>query len=115
MYSYSESTADLDLVVTDPSNEEIDFDHSMSASGGELAVNANGGCGMLTNNPVENIFRSYGQAPAGMYGVFIKYYEECNNEGPTVWEVRVQVDGEISSFSGRIAPEERIDVTTFGR
>ena len=110
------NTADIDLHVMDPFEEEVYFEHPISESGGKLDVDANGDCIELASNPVENVFWPYGQAPAGMYDVFIEYYAECNDEGPTAWEVVVKIDGETRNFSGTITPEEgRVDVTTFER
>lgn len=110
------NTADIDLHVTDPFEEEIYFEHPMSESDGRLDVDANRDCIELTMNPVENIFWSYGQAPVGRYRVSVVYYSECNAEGPTAWEVTVKVDDETSEFSGTTTPEDgRVDVTTFER
>jgi len=110
------NTADIDLHVIDPFEEELYYGHRMSESGGELDWDANAACSELTIPTVENIYWPDGQAPTGEYRVFIVYFTECNDEGPTAWEVRVKVDGEISDFSGMITPEEgRVDVTTFER
>jgi hypothetical protein len=110
------NTADIDLHVMDPFEEEIYYRQPMSESGGELDVDANGDCIELTTNPVENIFWPYGQAPVGRYRVFVVFYSECNDEGLTAWQVTVKVDDQTSEFSGTIIPEEeQVDVTTFER
>jgi uncharacterized protein YfaP (DUF2135 family) len=111
-----DNTADLDLHLVDPNGEEICYLHERSASGGELDVDANAGCGGSLSSPVENIFWPYGEAPHGRYRVFVEYFDECNNEGPTAWRVRTKVDGRVRSFSGTVSLEgEKDHVTTFTR
>jgi uncharacterized protein YfaP (DUF2135 family) len=111
-----DNTADLDLHVVDPNGEEIYYSHNRSASGGELDVDANAGCGGSLSSPVENVFWPYGEAPLGRYRVFVVYYKECDNEGATAWRVRTKVGGSIRSFSGIVtSPGERDVVTAFTR
>ncbi len=86
------TTADIDLHVTDPSGEEIYFGNRNAASGGQLDVDANGGCSV--DPTVENIFWPTGQAPGGTYQVSVDYFSECS-AGPTNYEVTVTVDGRV--------------------
>jgi len=108
------TTDDLDLWVTDPSGESIYYQHEYSASGGELDVDANVGCG--TTQPVENIYWPTGGAPQGQYLVEVQFYKQCDEVSPTDYRVKLLVDGEISEFSGRIiAQGDKQEVTTFNR
>jgi hypothetical protein len=64
------STADLDLAVTDPTGETIDFTNSgPSVTGGQLDVDQGSPCGSDGDSGVENIFWPPGGAPAGAYVV----------------------------------------------
>ena len=108
------TTDDLDLWVTDPSGESIYYQHEYSASGGELDVDANVGCG--TTQPVENIYWPTGGAPQGQYLVEVQFYNQCGEVSPTDYQVKLLVDGEVSEFSGRIIAEgDKQEVTTFNR
>lgn len=88
------TTADIDLHVTDPMGFEIYFpsDHERSPSGGELDVDANAGCG--NDQQVENIFWPAGGAPNGTYQVEVVYFSSCG-AGPTNYEVAVNVGGRL--------------------
>jgi hypothetical protein len=72
------TVADLDLYVTDPAGEIIYYANPTSASGGQLDVDANAGCGDQTTTPVENIFWEAGTAPAGTYGVQVYIWSTCD-------------------------------------
>ena len=86
------TSADIDLHVTDPMGEEVYFGNRQATSGGELDVDANGGC---SNDPtVENIFWPTGQAPYGFYQVRVDYFGACG-AGATNYEVTVSVDGRV--------------------
>ena len=87
-----DNTADLDLHVIDPANEEIWFGSSSSTSGGQLDVDANAGCS--GDAPVENVFWPAGGAPNGVYQVSVVYYGPCDVTGPVNYEVTIRVDGQ---------------------
>jgi len=97
------SINDLDLWVQDPNGEIIFYDHSTSASGGKLDVDANAGCENVTTQPVENIFWPATKAPRGSYLVSVNYYQQCDNVAPTPFTIRVLVDGVVKEVSGEIS------------
>jgi len=86
------TSADIDLHVTDPMGQEIYYGNRQATSGGQLDVDANGGCS--NDPPVENIFWPTGQAPNGAYQVRVDYFSACG-AGTTNYEVTVAVDGRI--------------------
>jgi hypothetical protein len=64
------SNADLDLAVTEPSGERLDFgSRGPTATGGQLDVDSNVGCPADARSGVENVFWPPGGAPAGTYTV----------------------------------------------
>jgi hypothetical protein len=110
------STADLDLHVVDPNGDEVWFQNSQVASGGELDVDANGPCFTATSSPLENVYWPWGGAPSGEYEVSVHYYSECSGEGAVDYQVIVRVDGEVlDTYSGVISPGEEVFITHFSR
>ena len=87
--------ADLDLHVTDPTDEEIYFHHRTSASGGSLDHDANAGCNGTEDddNPVENVFWPAAAAPAGRYSAWVKVYAACG--GALDWHLTVRRNGVV--------------------
>lgn len=111
------STADIDLHVIDPNGEEIYYNHTTSASGGQLDVDDQCDEGIAHGGP-ENIFWPAGGAPRGEYQVLVVYYEECSDpgEGPAGWTVTTLVDGQSKTYSGTISPDDAAQsVATFTR
>jgi hypothetical protein len=90
------STVDLDLGVTDPRGDRIDYSTDFSPSGGALDVDANYPCSDGTNTPVENVFWPPGGAPAGSYEVEVAYRGTCGTPGPQDFELIIRLDGEIA-------------------
>ena len=72
-----DTVADVDLHVIDPSGEEIFYGNRLSASGGELDLDSNAGCGGgdVRN---ENITWPIGIAPSGTYTVRVDYWSNCD-------------------------------------
>jgi hypothetical protein len=88
------STADLDIAVLDPNNEEINFDNPLSSSGGQLDVDSNVECSSAVNNPVENVFWPAGKSLDGLYKVQVRYYGECGSgAGPQSFTLTARIDG----------------------
>ena len=88
------STADLDLAVTDPTGETVSYASPSSATGGSLDVDSNRGCAGSTT-PVENIFWPTGSAPDGVYTIKVDYYRECaGGEGPQSFSLSVRMGGQ---------------------
>jgi hypothetical protein len=97
------SAADVDLHVVEPGGEEIYYAADVSATGGELDLDSNAGCG--SDGPRnENITWATGTAPAGEYIVRVDYWSECGAT-QTDYVVTVQVKGQqpqvfTSQFTG---------------
>jgi uncharacterized protein YfaP (DUF2135 family) len=109
------STADLDLRVVDPWGELIYFDNPKSKSEGALNQDANR-CARSPSAPAsETIVWPTGRAPAGIYQVFVDYFEECRREGLVEFRVTAIIDGQSQEFQGRIAPGERLKVAELVR
>jgi hypothetical protein len=85
-----DAPVDLDLHVIDPAGEEIYYGNRTSASGGNLDVDANGGCSSMMTNPVENVFWPTGGAPSGKYQVSVVYYMDCGYSGPVSYTVTIK-------------------------
>jgi uncharacterized protein YfaP (DUF2135 family) len=95
---------DLDLHVICPSGEKIYYGHKKSACHGWLDVDAN--AGNLTKKPVENIRWGKGDAQKGHYKVFVRNYSLKGDKiFPTPFQVEIEIDGDVHSFSGEISPE----------
>lgn len=110
------STNDIDLWVTDPAGDDIYYNQRFSASGGELDVDANPGCQHLTSQPIENIYWPTGQAPHGTYTVQVNYYQQCEENASVDFQIRLEVDGEVTEFNEVISQEgETVPIITFSR
>lgn len=106
---------DLDLHVTDPAGEEINFSSRTSSSGGELDVDANAGC-PGSSSGVENIFWPPGGAPRGQYVVAVNFFGSCNGSGSVSFTVEVRVDGSLrETITGSITEDETREVYRFVR
>ncbi|MEM6326703.1 MAG: hypothetical protein AAF791_06240 [Bacteroidota bacterium] len=99
-----DTTADIDLWVTDPSGERIYFGNRTSASGGQLDVDDRNGFGP------ENIFWPIGGAPGGTYAVDVDHWSGAS---PTNYSVTTVVQGVTRTFTGDVASDETDRVTTF--
>jgi hypothetical protein len=115
------TAADVDLHVVDPTGEEIYWGSRTSASGGELDLDSNAGCG--TDQPRnENTVWPVNGAPAGTYVVRLDYWDACGAE-LTDYVVTVWVKGrEAQVYSGTFTGEGEhgaegagIDITSFSR
>lgn len=94
---------DLDLHVIDPSGEEIFFDYRTSQSNGLLDIDSNAGCDHnITDQPIENIYWPFGEAPKGEYKIYVVYFEQCNTQTSTSFTIRVLVDGLVKEFTGQV-------------
>lgn len=106
---------DLDLHVIDPSGEEIYYASPVSASGGELDVDANAGCsGNQTQDAWEHVV--WVQDPsAGEYKVQVKFFDQCDGAPmQSTFQVVVKIGTEESVYTGSVSTVgETVDVTTF--
>jgi hypothetical protein len=87
---------DLDLHVTEPSGEVINYINTRSSTGGRLDADANAGCGGGGAGR-ENVFWPQGQAPSGPYQVRVVYFRGCTEDPLPSMNVRVTatVDGQF--------------------
>lgn len=97
------TTDDLDLYVTDPAGQVVFYGNPSIASGGQLDVDANAGCGESNQTPIENIFWPPSQAPTGAYKIEVNLYSRCNpGNNPIPFEVRLLVRGEVQTLTGSV-------------
>ena len=114
-----DTTADLDLHVTDPYGFEINYmeGHRTSNSGGQLDRDDQGACyteedPIVTNNS-ENVFWS-GDLPAGHYSVRVHSYDGCGSYGTTNFILTVTAQGQIvGAYQYAVNPEEEVEVIAF--
>jgi hypothetical protein len=95
-----DKAVDVDLHVLDPSGEEIYYDNRLSASGGELDLDANAGCG-ITAAWAENVTWATGTAPSGTYKVLIDYWSACSISDTVSYVVTVNVAGQAPKTFAR--------------
>jgi hypothetical protein len=96
--------SDVDLYVVDPSGEEIFYGNRSSASGGELDLDSNAGCGGLDVRN-ENVTWAEGTAPRGEYTVRVNYWSACG-QTRTNWVVTVRAEGHPTrTYSGSFTGE----------
>jgi uncharacterized protein YfaP (DUF2135 family) len=86
------SSADVDLYVTDPVGEEIYYAHRGSHSGGQLDIDSNAACN--SDGPrAENIFWPFGIVPPkGDYNIRVNYWSACGEES-TDYVVTIRTKG----------------------
>ncbi|MBC7173948.1 MAG: DUF2135 domain-containing protein [Polyangiaceae bacterium] len=109
--------ADIDLYVTDPSHETINYSSPRSSSGGHLDIDARGNCTQGQSQTVENVYWDAAQPPPGLYKVEVHYWAEnaCSaNQGPTPITLSISVGGRvIGAYNYVLNPHDRVAVATF--
>lgn len=97
-WNSSASPVDLDIRVTDPNGELIDWDNTSSSTGGSLDWDNQ--CYNYANGKTENI--SWTTAPKGNYVIEVDFYEACNTGGPSSipFTVNVTINGQTTSYPG---------------
>jgi hypothetical protein len=94
---------DLDLHCIDPAGAEICFSNRKSRStGGELDIDQNAHEPFNTS-PVENIYWPSGEAPPGLYRIFVVHYAPHGGDDPTAFLVRTVVQGKTNYFRSNIS------------
>lgn len=100
-----DSSADLDLHVTEPDGTKIWYqDKGPTSTGGRLDVDSNIGCDEEVS--VENVFWPTGQMPLGHYTVEVNGFtvEDCGGGGYTVTAL---VEGEeVLNETGEVGEDE---------
>ncbi len=99
-----DTTADLDLYVTDPFGEKITYFNRSSVSGGQLDVDDIDGFGP------ENIFWLTGTAPIGGYTVEVDHFSGAS---PSNYTIRVQSLNQEKTYTGTVGAGQTITVTNF--
>ena len=86
-------SADLDLSVTDPTGETVDYNARSVSSGGALDVDANGNCGSVAASPAENIIWA-DVPPEGRYFVVVNNFDSCGAGDAHSFTLTVLVGGQ---------------------
>jgi hypothetical protein len=101
---------DLDLLVIDPAQELIYWNHPSSFSGGRLDFDNRKAYGP------ENIYWPQGGAPDGTYQVYVHFYAHAadlvNNSNYTV---TVNAFGNSRTFQGTVSYDQYVHITDFNR
>ena len=101
-----DTETDVDLHVVDPTGEEIYYGSTSSASGGQLDLDSNAGCGIDGINN-ENVTWPTGMAPDGTYVVRVNYWSACGPPPlPANFTVTTNVCGQSQTFSGSFTADQ---------
>lgn len=108
------SSDDLDLAVTDPSGNTVTYANPRVASGGQLDVDANAGCGEITQSPIENIFWLPGQAVNGEYSIAVNLYQRCGSgSAPVPFNLTLLVQGNTRTLNGSVSNQNPVATFPF--
>lgn len=108
------SSDDLDLAVTDPSGNTVTYSNPRVASGGQLDVDANAGCGETTQTPIENIFWLPGQAPQGSYSIAVNLYQRCGSGSAAIpFNLTLLVQGNTRTLTGTVGTQNPVATFPF--
>ncbi len=106
---HSSVPVDLDLWVTEPNGNVIDYGSPASAAGGQLDIDNQ--CDDYVAGRPENIF--WTNPPAGNYKVEVNWWSYCDTPlSSTSYEVRVVNKGETKTYTGTVAADATVHVTT---
>lgn len=91
---------DLDLYVTDPTQQTVFFNNPAIPSGGRLDVDANRDCVGATTSPVENVFW-ISTPPTGLYIIDVRLFRRCSQvTAPIPFTVTVRRSGVVTQTFG---------------
>ena len=104
---------DLDLYVVEPSGEQIYWDHTQSATQGQLDVDSNFPCSDTSPSPTENIFWPEGKAPHGTFTFWVDHYDSCDGSTTASFTLRV-FEGEVvvRTINGTISEDQQTEQYT---
>ncbi|MGE0085006.1 MAG: hypothetical protein AB7S75_11360 [Desulfococcaceae bacterium] len=107
---HSSVPVDLDLWVTEPNGNVIDYGSPTSSTGGTLDIDNQ--CDDYVAGRAENIF--WTNPPAGNYKVEVNWYDLCSDTSlnSVSYEVRVVNKGETKTYTGTIAKDATVNVVT---
>ena len=94
---------DLDLSVTTPSGETLNWEQKISTCGGVLQIDAN--ANVATKTPLEHIYWHPGKIKAGKYPVRVQR-DASKSASKVEFKVLVIVSGKPTEFSGSFNPGE---------
>jgi uncharacterized protein YfaP (DUF2135 family) len=98
---------DLDLHVTSPLDETIDFVRRTSESGGRLDVDCNAAPDRMCPRPIENVFWPAGKAPPGTYEVWVELANLPGRKEEAERFVEVGVELRLQILRGTEVVDER--------
>lgn len=87
------AAVDMNLEVRDPLGNSLYWDNRETPVGGSFGFDANGLCGVISENPVETASWAPTFLPTGSYEILVFYRQECEDTGPVPFTVTVTVDG----------------------
>ncbi|HIK21897.1 MAG TPA: right-handed parallel beta-helix repeat-containing protein [Synechococcus sp. M44_DOE_062] len=91
---------DLDLYVTDPTQQTVFFNNPAIPSGGRLDADANRDCVGVTTSPVENVFW-ISTPPPGLYIIDVRLFRRCSQvTAPIPFTVTVRRSGVVTQTFG---------------
>lgn len=94
---------DLDLHVVCPSGERLHGGNRHSQCNGELDIDAN--VKPESKKPVENVVWDVGQAPNGIYKVYVHHYKKHKKrrtKDPTKFKIIVNAKGDFKEYNGSL-------------
>ncbi|MGB3296157.1 MAG: hypothetical protein WBB01_24490 [Phormidesmis sp.] len=97
---------DLDLLVRDPSGDEVSYFQPEIASGGQLDVDANSDCSERMAEPVENIFWPTDGGVPGNYVVEVDLFDHCGPEAPVSFTLTTLVQGQVQTQTGTVSASQ---------
>ncbi len=108
-----DTSADMDLYVTEPGGETIFWGYTEAESGGTLDLDGNAAC-EVADERNENIYWPAGTAASGEYLVEVVQFDPCNTADRTNWRVTVLANGQPTVYSGSVNPDDldAVEVTT---
>lgn len=102
--------ADLDLYVTDPSGQQVNYQNESVPSGGILDVDARADC-EDTGSTVENIVWQ-SAPPAGTYRVLVDHYDACGQAGAVSYTATLRRNGQVvETWTGAVGSDEDEEYT----
>ena len=94
---------DLDLSVTTPAGETLNWEEKISTCGGVLQIDAN--AQRVTETPLEHIYWQPGRIKAGKYPVRVQR-DASKSASKVEFKVLVIVSGKLTEYSGSFNPGE---------
>lgn len=99
-----DSRADLDMHITCPGGQTINYTNTRGCGGGELDVDAN--VSARTTTPVENVFFRTG-AQRGTYRIRVNMFDDGGRAGSShAFTVRVQMGSSQETFRGTVSARQ---------